>query len=138
MSISLNLERWGEKIDIAQDALDFQVWEDVKKYMPMSTGALIEETSQLNRSVRGEVYMYPPGHDYGHYQYEGIVYVDPVYLKGGFYSEEFGWWSRPGVQKIPSDRFLFYGRDTAEAHWDEVAIRNHESEWVAVAKRAVR
>ena len=138
MSISLNLERLGKKLDLAQDALDAQVWNDIKYYMPLKTGNLIDQTEQINRATRGEVFLYPPDSDYGHYQYEGIVYVDPVYNVGGFYDEEYGWWSRPGIEKVPSDRPLFYGRDTAEAHWDEKAESVHKRDWIAAAKRAVR
>ena len=124
-SIELSLESLGKKLDIAQDALDAQVWNDIQKYMPMDTGALIAETDALNKSTRGEVYLYPPDSDYGHYQYEGVKYVDPD-------------WSRPGVQKVSSEEPLFYGREDAEAHWDEAAYQDCIKNWVKVAKRAVR
>lgn len=137
-TVSLNLERFGEKLDIAQDALDAQVWNDMQKYMPMDTGTLISETGALNATTRGEVYLYPPDSDYGHYQYEGIKYVDPLYEIGAFYNPNYGFWSREGVTKIPSDEPLFYGRDGAEAHWDEVAYQNHHKQWVKVAKNAMK
>ncbi len=137
-SIELSLESLGKKLDIAQDALDAQVWNDIQKYMPMDTGALIAETDALNKSTRGEVYLYPPDSDYGHYQYEGVKYVDPDYGIGAFYSPEYGYWSRPGVQKVPSEEPLFYGREDAEAHWDEAAYQDCIKNWVKVAKRAVR
>lgn len=38
---------------------------------------------------------------YARYQYYGKLYVDPVYLKGAFYSDDYGFWSRRGVKKIP-------------------------------------
>ena len=96
------------------------------------------ETEKLNNATRGEVYLYPPNSDYGHYQYEGVLYVDPVYKKGAFYSTKYGYWSRPGVRKEKSNRPLFYSRDTAEAHWDEVAYTNHKKDWVKAAKRGYR
>lgn len=137
-SVSLNLEAFGKKMDIAQDALDAQVWNDMQKYMPMETGTLISETGAINAVVRGEVYLYPPDSDYGHYQYEGIKYVDPLYEIGAFYNPDYGFWSREGVTKVPSDEPLFYGRDGAEAHWDEVAYQNHHKQWVQVAKNALK
>lgn len=137
-SISLSLEAFGKKLDIAQDALDAQVWNDIQKYMPMETGTLISETGALNATTRGEVYLYPPNSDYGHYQYEGIKYVDPLYEVGAFYNPDYGFWSREGVKKVPSDEPLFYGRDSAEAHWDEVAYQNHHKQWVQVAKNALK
>lgn len=137
MRIEVSLESLGKKIDEAQDALDAQVWSDIKRYMPLDTGNLIQETDILNKTTRGEVYLYPPDSDYGHYQYEGILYVDPKYNKGAFYDPDFGYWSRPGIPKVPTSTPLFYQRESAEAHWDEVAYQNHKKEWVSVAKRAI-
>lgn len=140
-AISIDLERLGKRFDIAQDALDAQAWADIQQYMPMNTGNLIRETNILNNSVRGVVYAYPPDSDYGHYQHEGILYVDPKYEVGAFYAEDYGYWSRPGIEKIPSDRKLKYTtthHPDACAHWEDTAYRNHKKEWVKVAKRAVR
>lgn len=138
VAVSLNLERLGKKIDIAQDALDAQVWSDMKQYMPHDTGNLIADTERLNQSTRGEVYKFDPASDYGHYQYEGILYVDPVYNVGAFYDPAYGYWSRPGIEKIPSERKLEYTQPQAVSHWDEEAARKHKKEWINVAKRSVR
>lgn len=137
-SVKVSFERFGKRMDKAQDALDAQVWEDIQRYMPMDTGNLIAETDVLNQSIRGEVYLYPPDSDYGHYQYEGELYVDPVYGKGAFYNPEYGYWSRPGIAKVPSGKPLFYGRESVEAHWDEVAEQNHAKSWLEVARRAMK
>lgn len=138
VSIKIDLEKFGKKLDIVQDAVDSQIWMDIQKYMPLDKGALIEQTNMLNQSVRGEVYLYPPDSDYGHYQYEGIKYVDPVYGVGAFYSEDYGYWSRPGIEKVPSEEFLVYQRPEAEAHWDERAYAEHSKDWLKVARRALR
>ena len=138
ISIDIDLSGLGRKIDIAQDALDSQVWADIQNYMPRDTSALIQQTNIVNQSVRGEVYFMPPNSDYGHYQWAGIKYVDPVYGVGGFYSEDYGWWSRPGVQKVPSNEPLHYSDPNARAHWDEVAFENHADQWVEVVRRALR
>jgi len=61
---------------------------------------------------------------YAHYMYMGRVYVDPVYKVGGFTKDGIKWWSRPGVQKIPTDRPFNYRRDKnqfATDHWDKAA-----------------
>ena len=128
----------GISLDRAQDDLDAQVWADMQKYMPRQSGNLIAQTGMLNAVTRGSVYAYDPSVEYGHYMYEGEKYVDPVYRVGGFYSPDYGFWSRPGVTKIPSGEPLFYNNPMAEAHWDEVALENHEKEWVNVVKRALR
>lgn len=125
----------GRRLDIAQDALDSQIWTDMQQYMPRDTGNLIFETDILNKSTRGEVYLYPNDSDYGHYQYEGYVYVDPVYGVGGFYSPNYGWWSRPNVEKVKSDRKLVYTNPMAQSHWDEVAFANHGQTWLKIVKQ---
>lgn len=138
LKITLNFTPLGIKLDRAQDILDAQVWNDVQKYMPLDTGTLKSQTNALNQTVRGRVYLYPPESDYGHYQYEGVVYVDPVYNKAAFYTPEYGFWSRPGVEKIPSDRKLTYSQPNATAHWGETAYQNHNQEWVEIVKRALQ
>lgn len=138
ISINVNYEKLGKKLDYAQDELDAVVWRDMKQYMPMDTGNLISETDMINKSVRGEVYLYPPESDYGHYMYEGWKYEDPLYKIGAFYKDGYGYWSRPGVEKVKSETPLFYSRESAEAHWDEVAYQNHHKEWVNVAKRSMK
>lgn len=136
--IEVNTERFGEKLDAAQDILDEQVWQDVQTYMPINTGNLIRQTNAKNQTVRGEVYLYPPDSDYGHYQYEGIKYIDPQYGIGAFYSPSYGYWSRKGVPKIKSEETLTYGRDEAVAHWGKEAEKNYKEQWVEVVKRAMK
>ncbi len=136
VGITLDLSRFGKTIDIKQDALDAQVWNDMQKYMPQDTGNLIQQTNILNQSIRGEVCAYPPATDYGRYQYEGKLYVDPLYNIGAFHSPDFGFWSRKGVKKIESERELEYSNPIATPHWDETAYNNHKSQWVRVAKKA--
>lgn len=141
VAYSINLERFGKRLDIAQDALDAQVWATMKQYMPFDNGNLIRQTEELNQSTRGEVYLYDPNVDYGHYVYEGALYVDPTYNVGAFYAPGYGYWSRPGVPKVKSERELEYQtthNPLATAHWGEVAYRNHKREWVDTAKRAFR
>lgn len=137
--LKMDFGELGRKFDQAQMALDRQVWIDVQQYMPLDTGNLKGQTNVLNNVIAGtgKVYMYPPESEYGHYQYEGIVYVDPVYQIGAFYSPEYGFWSRPGVAKVPSDRELTYSQPRAEAHWGEAAYRDHAKEWYEVVRRVL-
>lgn len=110
----------------------------MQQYMPTGQGSghLVRMTNELNAisAGTGEVHVYDPLVEYAHYQYEGIKYVDPVYRVGGFFSPDWGWWSRPGVSKVPSGEPLFYHNPKAESHWDEATIRNHEQEWVKLVK----
>lgn len=127
----------GTKMDLAQEALDAQVWADMQKYMPRATGNLIQQTAALNAVTSGKVYAYDPNVEYAHYLWEGELYVDPVYRVGGFYSPDYGFWSRPGVKKVPSGMPLFYTNPNATAHWNETAINNHMQDWVEVVRRAL-
>lgn len=90
----------------------------IDPYTPHDTGVL-----QSNVSFAPFAIHYRS--KYAHYIYTGEVYVDPLYNVGGFYSEGFGWWSRPGVAKIPSGRsFRRFNTNTnpnATDHWDVVA-----------------
>lgn len=133
--LNLNFKPLGQKLDYAQDVLDSAVWDSVQKRMPVDTGTLKSETQAMN--VRGRVYLYPPNSEYGHYQYEGILYVDPLYQKGAFYSPEYGFWSRPEVTKVPSKRKLTYSQPDAVAKWGEVAIEEDLGKWEKAVKRAL-
>lgn len=141
----LNFTPLMEKVQRAQYALDGQVWQDVQKYMPHASGALISETNALNEQARGtgKVYLYPMTSKYGHYQHEGIVYVDPVYHYASFpifdeYGVFLGLRSRLGVEKIPSERKLKYSEPRARAHWGDVAIQNHKKEWEKFVLKELR
>jgi len=133
--LSVNFDLLGRRLDVAQLALDKQVWKDVKRYMPHDTGTLIGLTGALNATVRGKVYLYPPDSDYGHYQYMGEKYIDPLYHCAGFWTED-GWKSRKDVEKIPSGQPLKYTDPNAQAKWGEVAYNNHNRQWLEVVKRA--
>jgi len=58
------------------------------------------------------------------YLYEGKLMVDPVYLKGAFFSENYGFWSRPNVQKImdPQGRDL-KNKKEGKDHWFDKAMQ---------------
>lgn len=140
VTVHVSFEAFGKKLDQAQEALDAQVWNDMKQYMPFGNGSLIQQTELLNHQTRGEVYKYPPGHDYGHYLYVGEKYVDPKYHKGGFTDGE-RWWSRPGVTKVPSGEPLNYSpthNPMAGPKWDEQAIENHMNDWKRVVRNALK
>lgn len=78
--------------------------------------------SHLNQNVSlatdGSFVMYN-GPD-AHYLYNGNLYVDPKYGKGAFFSEDYGFWSRPGISKIPTERQLNYHTPGTGAHWDNL------------------
>lgn len=137
--LDINCSNIGRKLDYAQLAVDTQAWQDIQRYMPLSTGQLVRETNTLNASVlgSGKVYVYPPNNAYGHYQYMGIVYKDPVYNVGGFYSDNYGWWSRRGISKVKSTQLLKYSQPNARREWGQYAIDHHKNDWMKVFRRAM-
>jgi hypothetical protein len=137
--LSLNFDFVTNRIKKAQMALDTQVWLDVQKYMPIDTGNFIQETNAINMAIagKGRVYLYPPNDPRGHYLYEGKLYVDPVYGKGAFYSPTYGFWSRPNIKKVKTEKDLTYSNPNAISRWGEVAYSNHHQDWVEVVRKAL-
>lgn len=91
----------------------------IDPYTPRDTGQLENNVSILPFKIHYKSI-------YSHYMYTGIVYVDPIYKVGGFYNDDYGWWSRPGVEKIPSGKKLKYIKNKnprATDHWDVAAER---------------
>lgn len=61
------------------------------------------------------------------YLYEGKLMVDPITLKGAFFNPNYGFWSRPGTEKImdPSGRNLVYhGGGLRGDHWFDRMIED--------------
>ena len=71
------------------------------KYVPYGEGGLRTNVDEQSDKV---IYQSPQAH----YQYKGILYVDPETKKGAFYNPNYGFWSRRNVKKIPSNRKLTY------------------------------
>lgn len=138
--LRLNFRRLGRKLDRAQLALDIRVNEDILRYVPIDTGTLRSEINALNttHAGTGKVYIYPPSSAYGHYQHEGIVYKDPVYNFAGLFTPEYGWFSRKGVEKVPSTQLLKYQDPNAKRQWGRYAIEHHGNEWYDTVKRVMK
>lgn len=92
-------------------------WVHMGLFTPGGPEGDIHNSVQLKTD---EIDYYHPG---AHYQYTGIMYEDPVYHKGAFFNEDYGFWSRPGITKIPTGRNLKYHGPWG-SHWD---IRMWES-----------
>lgn len=72
-----------------------------------------------------------------HYLFNGILYVDPKYEKGAFFNSDYGFWSRPGITKIPSERQLKYHAPGTGAHWDKLMWTSKGEEVIANVQRFV-
>ena len=97
----------------------------VNPYTPHRTGNL--ERNVTYRPFEIE-YLSP----YSHYQYNGALYVDPLFNVGGFTKDGgITWYSRPGVKKVNSGRPLNYLKDhnpQATDHWDQAAEKAGQKE----------
>lgn len=84
-----------------------------RKYVPEDSGELISNSRVDNQC--NIIYNTP----YAHYQYIGKVYVDPKTGKGAFFNENYGFWSRPGIKKIPTEKDLQYHKPGSGPYWDK-------------------
>nr|DAW47317.1 MAG TPA: Minor capsid protein [Caudoviricetes sp.] len=123
-----------------QKFIDNEVMRQSLPYMPNLNGVL--QNAMMSQTVigSGEIRQNTP---YARYQYYGVLFVDPITLKGSFYDARTGrHWSRKGVAKIPdpTGRLLNYNTSKnalAGSHWFDRAMKDHsESIGRAAAKLA--
>ena len=106
-------------------------------YMPMVTGTFIKLSQAHSEPLMEKGELVYPG-PYAHYLWEGMLYVDPEYGKGAFFSEDYGFWSRPGVAKVPTDIRLKFNQEAnpnAGRRWVERAAADNMPAWVAEMQR---
>lgn len=90
-------------------------YKHMDKYVPREDGVLRENVLLKDDSI---TYQSP----YSHYQYVGKKYVDSQTKKGAFYSEDYGYWSRPGVAKEPTNIDLNYHTPGTGPYWDKKMV----------------
>lgn len=119
----LHLEKGGA----VQTKIDGLCITYMQPYIPFQSGALASAFG-MTQLGSGEIIQDTP---YARYQYYGQLYVDPITKKGAFYNKEYGFWSRPGVNKIPSDRKLTYNTSInpqAGQKWFERMKADHKAD----------
>lgn len=87
-------------------------------------------TPHANKPGSGEVTWNTPD---ANYLYEGKLMVDPITLKGAFFSANYGFWSRPNTQKImdPKGRDLVYhGGGLRGSKWFDRMINTEMDELI--------
>lgn len=142
VSVNLNMTRFGIRLDNAQDALDTEFLTRMLQHVPGEDGgALRADIKEFNETngERGVIYAYNPnGVPYGHYQHTGIMYVDPKTGKGAFYKTDYGFWSRPGVEKVPTTRLLHYQNPEAKRDWARYTAEHEKEDIVRAAKEGFK
>lgn len=141
-SVNISVTGIGRRLDSAQDAMKEQLIQDMLQYVPIGdTKGLYGDVKTFNETSgeRDVVYAYNPnGVPYGHYQHEGVLYVDPEYKKGAFYAEDYGYWSRPGVEKERTTQLLNYSSSNARRAWLRYAAEHDKEDVVKAAKEGFR
>ena len=98
---SVGLDKGGK----VQQYIDNFVFTRCEPYLPGIH--LYRDSESANKFGSGRVVWNTPD---ANYLYEGKLMVDPITLKGAFYNQNYGYWSRPNTQKIidPKGRDLTY------------------------------
>ncbi len=128
--IKLNEPKILDKV--TNDQLGLFVANEWKKlidpYTPKNTGMMMRNVELNPWAI---TYLEP----FSAYQYNGELYVDPRYGVGGFFSPDYGFWSRPGVEKIPSGKKLEYQKNNPYStdHWDLKAAQAGQVDKLAQA-----
>lgn len=142
VSVNINMTRFGRKLDNAQDALDNEFLTRMLQHVPGEDGgALRADIKRFNETngERGVIYAYDEnGIEYGHYQNQGILYVDPKTGKGAFYKKDHGFWSRPDTEKVKSTRLLHYQNPEAKRDWARYTAEHEKEAIVEAAKNGFR
>lgn len=99
------------------------------EYIPFDEGTL-KDSGRIENGT--DVVWNTP---YARYQWNGIVYEDPVLHCAGFITDA-GWRSRKGVQKIPTNRKLTYQGGTLRGpKWVDRMLRNGGREAIEQSAR---
>lgn len=129
---SLNAIKSRLGIDLNGEATKFLVStcrKHMDKYVPRRTGNLRRNVIETQNSI---IYKSP----YAHYLYKGEKYVDPETGKSAFFSEDYGYWSRKNVKKIPSGEQLNI-RD-GYPYWDKRMISAEINDVCKEVERHIR
>lgn len=139
--------RWNRGIEqISNDIVgrkDVQLFmaNEAKRYMepyvPSMNNALSRNVRVYVENGKGVVHYQSV---YAHYQYKGIVMVDPVTGKACFSDAEGHKWSRPGVKKVPTSRKLTYTKfrhPLATSYWDKAMSTSRAGDLAGAVQRFV-
>ena len=125
--VELNIPRILDKVENDKFGLFLaHKWKRlINPYTPHRTG-------NLERNVQYRPFEIEYLSPYSHYQYNGALYVDPLYKVGGFTKDGgITWFSRPGIKKVNTGRPLNYLKDhnpQATDHWDQAAEKAGQKE----------
>ena len=100
-------------------------------FVPGGTKSHLNQTASVQ--TKCIVYQGPDAN----YLFNGNLYVDPKYKKGAFYNPDYGYWSRPGITKIASNKNLKYHTPGTGAHWDKLMWTSQKDKVIKEVHRFV-
>ena len=119
----------------AQKFIDNFVLYHSEPYIP---GKHIHEAGVIATNIgNGQVIWDSPD---ANYLYEGKLMVDPFTLKGAFFSDNYGFWSRPNTEKIldPNNRDLeYHGGGLKGPKWFDRMIENEMDDLISGVQNIV-
>lgn len=121
VQIHLDLSRYTERFEKAQQWLGDRVLEDCRRFMPLQTGNSIQRSYTTSGGAR----VVFPG-PYMRFLYMGKVMIDP---------DTGSPFARRGVKKVVTDRLLTYSRASATDHWFDAAKAQFGKNWIDGAKK---
>lgn len=136
--VDLNLSTWNEtlcrhglqKDGPVQAFFTNELFRASNPYTPFRSGVLADAVVKPSSIL----YTTP----YAQYMWFGKLMVDPITGKGAFYDPMYGFWSRPGVQKVLTDRPLHYqGAPLRGPKWVERAWIDHKQSVIDSTQRFV-
>lgn len=141
IKIRFNTSRLNKRLEEAQNNLVVAIAEDIKPYMPMLTGGLIQRASNWSGAHIGDGQVMIAPAPYGRYLYEGKVMVNastgngarPIKLKTG----ETIFRHEKGATLVPTSRPLKYTRAGAVPHWYEEAKKANWDRWMQLVEDTV-
>lgn len=144
MSISF---KWNKGIDqisdgiLGTDAVQLFTANEAKRlmdpYVPSLYNTLARNVRVYVENGKGVVHYLSV---FAHYQYKGIVMVDPVTGKACFSDAEGHKWSRPGVKKVPTSRKLKYTKfrhPLATSYWDKAMSTSRSGDLAGAVQRFI-
>lgn len=130
--------RFSERKKKARMMLKNEIVKDCEPFVPMLSGDLKNSPMpSIGADDNYIIYRSP----YAHYQYYGVLYVDPLTGKGAFFDPDYGFWSRAGVGKVRTSRPLQHStahHPKACSRWFEKGKTVHGKSWIEAARKVYK
>lgn len=135
MSVKVDVSRLSKHLDEAQTYLEHQVIADTSRFVPFNGGNL-RGSVYSGVSANGDHYV-AWNTPYAHYQYEGVLYVNPKHNASCFIDAKGDLHGFKGP-RVPTGRHLTYHAEGTGDHWFTSAKRLYGEEWVRATKKIAR